>query len=44
MLTIRGRDQVMLKVTVAEVSRDIAKQLGHHHKLAHRQLGQLHPI
>ena len=27
-LTIRGRDQVMLKVTVAEVSRDIAKQLG----------------
>jgi pilus assembly protein CpaC len=27
-LTIRGRDQVMLKVTVAEVQRDIAKQLG----------------
>jgi pilus assembly protein CpaC len=27
-LTIRGRDQVMLKVTVAEVERDIAKQLG----------------
>src|SRR2546421_525119 len=27
-LTIRGRDQVMLKVTVAEVSRDVAKQLG----------------
>jgi pilus assembly protein CpaC len=27
-LTIRGRDQVMLKVTVAEISRDIAKQLG----------------
>jgi pilus assembly protein CpaC len=27
-LTIRGRDQVMLKVTVAEVSRNIAKQLG----------------
>ena len=27
-LTIRGRDQVMLKVTVAEVSRAIAKQLG----------------
>jgi pilus assembly protein CpaC len=27
-LTIRGRDQVMLKVTVAEVDRDIAKQLG----------------
>lgn len=28
MLTIRSRDQVMLKVTVAEVERDIAKQLG----------------
>jgi pilus assembly protein CpaC len=27
-LTIRGREQVMLKVTVAEVSRDILKQLG----------------
>ncbi|MGA7386080.1 MAG: type II and III secretion system protein family protein [Methylocella sp.] len=27
-LTIRGRDQVMLKVTVAEVERNIAKQLG----------------
>ena len=27
-LTIRGRDQVMLKVTVAEVQRDIVKQLG----------------
>ncbi len=27
-LTIRGRDQVMLKVTVAEIGRDIAKQLG----------------
>jgi pilus assembly protein CpaC len=27
-LTIRGRDQVMLKVTVAEIDRDIAKQLG----------------
>jgi pilus assembly protein CpaC len=27
-LTIRARDQVMLKVTVAEVQRDIAKQLG----------------
>jgi pilus assembly protein CpaC len=27
-LTIRARDQVMLKVTVAEISRDIAKQLG----------------
>jgi pilus assembly protein CpaC len=27
-LTIRGRAQVMLKVTVAEVDRDIAKQLG----------------
>ena len=26
-LTIRGRDQVMLKVTVAEIDRDIAKQL-----------------
>jgi pilus assembly protein CpaC len=27
-LTIRGRDQIMLKVTVAEVQRDIVKQLG----------------
>lgn len=27
-LNIRGRDQVMLKVTVAEMRRDIAKQLG----------------
>jgi pilus assembly protein CpaC len=27
-LTIRTRDQVMLKVTVAEVDRNIAKQLG----------------
>ncbi|MGH6843899.1 MAG: type II and III secretion system protein family protein, partial [Methylocella sp.] len=27
-LTIRGRDQVMLKVTVAEIDREIAKQLG----------------
>ncbi|MFD2184660.1 type II and III secretion system protein family protein [Rhodoplanes azumiensis] len=27
-LTIKGRDQVMLKVTVAEVQRDIIKQLG----------------
>jgi pilus assembly protein CpaC len=27
-LTIRGRDQVMLRVTVAEVQRDIVKQLG----------------
>ena len=27
-LTIRGRDQVMLRVTVAEVQRDIIKQLG----------------
>src|SRR4051812_39445757 len=27
-LTIRGRDQVMLKVTVAEMQRDIIKQLG----------------
>jgi pilus assembly protein CpaC len=27
-LTIRSRDQVMLKVTVAEVQRDIIKQLG----------------
>ncbi|MEJ0074960.1 MAG: type II and III secretion system protein family protein [Alphaproteobacteria bacterium] len=27
-LSIRGRDQVMLKVTVAEVQRDIIKQLG----------------
>lgn len=27
-LTIRGRDQVMVKVTVAEVRRDIVKQLG----------------
>src|SRR5690606_38916408 len=27
-IAIRGRDQVMLKVTVAEVQRDIIKQLG----------------
>jgi pilus assembly protein CpaC len=27
-LTIRSRDQVMLKVTVAEVQRDVVKQLG----------------
>ncbi len=27
-ITVRGRDQVMLKVTVAEVQRDIVKQLG----------------
>ena len=27
-LVVRGRDQVMLKVTVAEVQRDIIKQLG----------------
>ena len=27
-ITVRGRDQVMLKVTVAEVRRDIVKQLG----------------
>ena len=27
-ITIHGRDQVMLKVTVAEVQRDVIKQLG----------------
>ena len=27
-ITVRGRDQVMLKVTVAEVARNIIKQLG----------------
>ena len=27
-LAVRGRDQVMLKVTVAEVRRDVVKQLG----------------
>ena len=27
-ITVRGRDQVMLKVTVAEVQRDLVKQLG----------------
>jgi pilus assembly protein CpaC len=27
-ITIRGRDQVMLKITIAEIRRDIAKQLG----------------
>lgn len=27
-ITIKGRDQVMLKVTVAEVQRDVIKQLG----------------
>jgi pilus assembly protein CpaC len=27
-ITVRGRDQVLLKVTVAEVQRDVVKQLG----------------
>src|SRR4030088_3689511 len=27
-IAVRGRDQVMLKVTIAEVRRDIIKQLG----------------
>src|SRR6202000_2651709 len=27
-INVRGRDQVMLKVTVAEVQRDVIKQLG----------------
>src|SRR2546425_377470 len=27
-ITVHGRDQVMLKVTVAEVQRDVVKQLG----------------
>ncbi len=27
-IVVRGRDQVMLKVTVAEVQRDVIKQLG----------------
>ncbi len=27
-MTIKGRDQVMIKVTIAEIRRDIAKQLG----------------
>src|SRR6185312_6582784 len=27
-IAVRGRDQVMLKVTVAEVQRDVIKQLG----------------
>src|SRR3974377_564839 len=27
-MTVRGRDQVMLKVTVAEVQREVVKQLG----------------
>jgi len=27
-IVVRGRDQIMLKVTVAEVERDIVKQLG----------------
>ena len=27
-ITVRGRDQIMLKVTVAEVERDLVKQLG----------------
>jgi pilus assembly protein CpaC len=31
LLTIRGEDQVMLKVTVAEVSRQVLKQLGFNH-------------
>jgi pilus assembly protein CpaC len=28
-IVVRGRDQVMIKVTVAEVQRDVIKQLGH---------------
>ena len=27
-IIVRGRDQVMIKVTVAEVQRDVIKQLG----------------
>ena len=27
-IVVRGRDQIMLKVTVAEVERDVIKQLG----------------
>ena len=27
-IAVRGRDQVMIKVTIAEVRRDIIKQLG----------------
>ena len=27
-IAVRGRDQIMLKVTVAEVQRDVIKQLG----------------
>src|SRR5262249_4598445 len=27
-IVVRGRDQVMIKVTVAEVQRDVIKQLG----------------
>jgi pilus assembly protein CpaC len=27
-ITVRGRDQIMLKVTVAEIQRDVIKQLG----------------
>ena len=39
-IVVRGRDQVMLKVTVAEVRRDIVKQIGRRsqrqHELRHR--------
>ncbi len=40
-IVVRGRDQVMLKVTVAEVRRDIIKQMGvdlsAQHELRHTQ-------
>ena len=34
-VVVRGRDQVMLKVTVAEVRRDIVKQIGHRSQRQH---------
>ena len=38
-ITVRGRDQVMLKVTVAEVSRKVMKQLGVGNALARGSWG-----
>lgn len=39
LLTIEGQDQVMLKVTVAEVQRDTVKQLGIDWNLSNLQVG-----
>ncbi len=42
-LNIRGRDQVMLKVTIAEVQRQIIKQLGVSRHNGRRRLGSVDP-